>query len=146
MFEKILFPTSGSSLSEKIAQMIVGLINEKPDRQVFILNVIDKYELPAEVEYEMERTGLSAETIIKKNVKENLAKAIQVFEDSQVPYKVKIRRGKPVPTIVKTAMELECDLMIIGYHGECSLTDFIFKENIMSCLIDQSHCPVMVVK
>lgn len=146
MFKKILFPTSGSGLSEKIAQTIVGLINENPERSVYILNVVDKYNLPAEVDYEMEKTGLDAEEIIKNNIEECIQKATKVFKENKVPYNVQVRVGKPVPTIIKTAMELDCDLMVIGYHGECTLTEFIFKGNIMNCLIDQAHCPVMVVK
>ncbi|MDW7674083.1 MAG: universal stress protein [Bacillota bacterium] len=146
MFERILFPTSGSGLSEKIAKTIVGLIKEKPDRKVIVLNVVDKYSLPAEVEFEMDKTGLSAEEVIKKNVEECIQKATKVFEDSHTPYKVKVRRGEPVKTIVETAEELQCDLMVIGYHGECTLMEFLFKGNIMSRLIDEAKCPVMVIK
>ncbi|WP_028309550.1 universal stress protein [Desulfitibacter alkalitolerans] len=146
MFEKILFPTTGSRLSEKISNTIVGLIKEKPDREVTILHVLEKYDMPAEVEYEIVSRGHDFEEMLSSHVKECIQKSTKVFRENGIPYKVRIKRGDPVKVIIKISEEMCCDLMIIGYHGETTLTELIFKGNTMARLIDNSPCPVMVIK
>ncbi|MEW6622553.1 MAG: universal stress protein [Bacillota bacterium] len=146
MFEKILFPTAGSALAEKIAEVIVKLIKEKPDRQVTILNVVQGYQVPGEVEFEMEAKGVHLDDFIQKNVEASIGKAVEIFKNNGVPYTVEIKMGDPVKNIVETAKNMECDLVVIGYHGETTLTDFIFKGNTMSRIIDECVSPVMVIK
>lgn len=146
MFERILFPTTGSMLSEKISNTIVGLIKEKPDREVTILHVLEKYDMPAEIEYEIVSRGHDFEEMLSSHVKECIQKSTKVFKENGIPYKVRIKRGDPVKVITKISEEMACDLMIIGYHGETTLTELIFKGNTMAKLIDNSPCPVMVIK
>ena len=146
MFEKILFPTSGAGLSNKIANTIVGLIKEKPDREVTILHVLEKYDLPAEVDYEIVITGQDFDKMLSDSVEECIEKSTKIFRDNGIPYQVRIKRGDPVNVIRAISEEMGCDLMIIGYHGETTLTDIIFKGNTMAKLIDNSPCPVMVIK
>ena len=69
-----------------------------------------------------------------------------MFKEQNVSYKIRIEVGEPVETIVKVAEEIDAQLMVIGYHGESKLSDYLFKGNITSRLIDNSKCPLLVVK
>lgn len=146
MFEKILFPTCGSPLSGKIAETIVGLIKEKPDRQVTILTVVDYHQLPIAVDYQFEQSGFHHKDFVLKNVEEIIEKAVKVFKENNVPFEVRVEKGEPTKTIVQVADEIECDLMVVGHHGESKLSDYLFKGDMTANLINESHCPVMVIK
>ncbi|KUO51596.1 MAG: hypothetical protein APF76_13195 [Desulfitibacter sp. BRH_c19] len=146
MFEKILFPTTGAGLSNKIANTIVGLIKEKPDREVTILHVLEKYDMPAEVDYEIVTRGKDFQKILSAHVEECIQKSTKVFKDNGIAYKIRIKRGDPIKVIKAISEEIGSDLMIIGYHGETSLTELLFKGNTMTQLIDNSPCPVMIIK
>ncbi|MGF7184049.1 nucleotide-binding universal stress UspA family protein [Desulfitispora alkaliphila] len=147
MFKKILFPTSGSPLCGKIARTICGLIKEKPEREVTILNVLDpRHHIPAQVDYELDKCGLRPDAEAIKNAEQVLKKAIKVFKENNVPYKVMVRSGEPVCTIIEVADEMQCDLMVVGHHGESRLSDYLFKGNITARLINEADCPVIVIK
>lgn len=147
VFKKILFPTSGSPISEKIAQTIVDkLVKDAKDTEVTIVYVLEVTPFHSSVSYQLEEEGMDASQLALEEVKNILAKATKVFKENNVDYKVRVELGEPVKTILKVAEETGSDLMVVGYHGQSTLSDYLFKGNITSELIDGAVCPIMVIK
>lgn len=147
MFKRILFPTSGSPISEKIAQTIVEkLVKDAKGVEVTILYVLEVTPFHSSVSYQLKEKGIDASQMALEDVKNILSKATKVFKDNNVEYKVRVELGEPVKTILKVAEEINSDLMVVGYHGQSTLSDYLFKGNITNELIDGATCPIMVVK
>ncbi|NMA02326.1 MAG: universal stress protein [Clostridia bacterium] len=146
MFKRILLPTSGSPIAAKKARTICQLLNDYQDAEVTILYVMKSYPNYAVVNSQLAKEDIDPNQIYLDDAKKIVRKALQVFKEQNVPYKIRIEVGEPVETIVKVAEEIDAQLMVIGYHGESKLSDYLFKGNITSRLIDNSKCPLLVVK
>ncbi|OEH85677.1 hypothetical protein BHU72_02460 [Desulfuribacillus stibiiarsenatis] len=146
MFNRILFPTSGSPISPKIANMICQLIKEDHDRQVQILTVAEFPNMPSNVSMLLDDAGVHVEDVILEDVRARIDQVVKIFEENSIPYHIKIATGDPIKTIIKEADAFQADLLIVGHHGESSFADFLFKGNITVQLINEAKCPVMVLK
>ena len=146
MFKRILLPTSGSPIAAKKARTICQLLNDYQDAEVTILYVMKSYPNYAVVNSQLAKEDIDPNQIYLDDAKKIVRKALQVFKEQNVPYKIRIEVGEPVETIVKVAEEIDAQIMVIGYHGESKLSDYLFKGNITSRLIDNSKCPLLVVK
>jgi len=146
VYKKILFPTSGSPISEKIAETIIKLINNKDEAEITILYVMKIPQMYGDVPYQLEGEGVDTSQIALEDAQRVLAKATKVFDDNKVPYTIRIEFGDPVKNIIKVAQETNSELMVVGHHGESKLSDYLFKGNVTSQLINNSTCPVLVVK
>jgi len=146
VFKKILFPTSGSPISEKIAKTIANLVSDIKDAEITIVYVLEVTPFHRSVSYQLEDKGIDSSKLALDEVKEILAKATKVFNENGIPYKIRVELGEPVEMILKIAEEINSDLMVVGYHGESSLSDYLFKGNITAELINKATCPIMVVK
>jgi len=146
VFKRILLPTSGSPIAAKKARTICQLLNDYQDAEVTILYVMKSYPNYAVVNSQLAKEDIDPNQIYLDDAKKIVRKALQVFKEQNVPYKIRIEVGEPVETIVKVAEEIDAQLMVIGYHGESKLSDYLFKGNITSRLIDNSKCPLLVVK
>ncbi|MFZ7102658.1 MAG: universal stress protein [Peptococcaceae bacterium] len=146
MFKKILFPTSGSPISEKIAKTIVRLIHDSQDVEITILYVLEVTPFHRTVSYQLEDKGIDSSKLALEEAKEALAKATKVFSEHNMPHHIKIELGEPIEMILKVANEQGSDLMVVGHHGQSSLSDYLFKGNITAELINKATCPIMVVK
>lgn len=146
MFKKILFPTSGSPISEKIARTIVKLVDNSQDVEITILYVLEITPFHRTVSYQLEDKGIDPSKLALEEAKEALSKATKVFDENKIQYNIKVEYGEPIEMILKVASEEESDLMVVGHHGESSLSDYLFKGNITAELINKSTNPIMVVK
>jgi len=146
VYKKILFPTSGSPISEKIAETIIKLINNKDEAEITILYVMKIPQMYGDVPYQLEGEGVDTSQIALEDAQRVLAKATKVFDDNKVPYTIRIEFGDPVKNIIKVAQETNSELMVVGHHGESKLSDYLFKGNVTSQLINNATCPVLVVK
>lgn len=147
MFKKILFPTTGSPICERIAQTVVDkLIKDENGVEVTILYVLEMTPFHNSVSYQLEEEGLDPSLLALDEVKKIMKKATRVFKENKVAYKFRLELGEPVKTILRIAEETESDLMVVGYHGQSTLSDYLFKSNITSKLIDGANCPIMVIK
>ena len=146
MFKRILLPTSGSPITEKKAETILHLIGDPKDAEITILYVIKSYPNFGVVSSELEQKGIDTSQICLEDAKNVVKKATKVFKENGIPYTLKVEIGEPVETIIKVATETNSQLMIVGHHGESTLSDYLFKGNITAQLINKSPCPILVVK
>ena len=146
MYKRILFPTSGSPFSEKIAETITKLIHNPDKAEITILYVMKIPPMYGTVPYQLEEEGVDTSQIALEDAQRVLAKATKVFNENKVPYTIRIEFGDPVENIIKVAQETNSELMVVGHHGESKLSDYLFKGNVTSQLINNATCPVLVVK
>ena len=147
MFKKILYPTSGSPLSLKIAQSICELVAGHPDREVIVAYAVKAQHIysPA-VAQELVESGVDPANELIDEIQNNLNRIAKVFNQHQINFTFKLEYGNPTEAMTKLAKKELVDVMVIGYHGEQTLADHLFKGNIMNRLIDAAPCPVLVVK
>jgi len=146
LFKKILFPTSGSPISEKIAQTIANLISDTEDAEITIVYVLQVTPFHRTVSYQLEDKGIDSSKLALEEIKEILNKATKVLREKNIPHKIRVELGEPIEMILKIAEETKSDLMVVGFHGQSTLSDYLFKGNITNELIDKANCPILVVK
>lgn len=146
MFKKILFPTSGSPISEKIATTITKLIDNPAEADITILYVMKVQPMFGTIPTQLEEEGVDPRKIALEDARKILTTATKVLKENNIPYTLRIEFGEPVETIINVAKETKSELMVVGHHGESTLSDYLFKGNITSELINSSICPVLVVK
>ena len=122
------------------------MINNKDEAEITILYVMKIPQMYGDVPYQLEGEGVDTSQIALEDAQRVLAKATKVFDDNKVPYTIRIEFGDPVKNIIKVAQETNSELMVVGHHGESKLSDYLFKGNVTSQLINNATCPVLVVK
>lgn len=146
VYTKILFPTSGSPISEKIAQTIANITNPKK-ANVTLLYVIQKYSTTySTISSELDEKDIDPSKVALEDTKTIIEKVAKTLEANDLSYNVRVEFGEPVSTILKVAQEIQCELMVIGHHGENKLSDYLFHGNITSRLVKETICPILVVK
>ncbi|MFZ5944567.1 MAG: universal stress protein [Bacillota bacterium] len=146
MYKRILFPTSGSPISEKKAKTIAHLIDESPNSEITILYVLEVTPFHRSVSYQLEDKGIDPSKLALEEAKEVMSKATKIFKENNIPFKIRVEMGEPVETILRVAKEMESDLLVVGHHGESTLSDYLFKGNITSELINKANFPILVIK
>jgi nucleotide-binding universal stress UspA family protein len=65
----------------------------------------------------------------------------QTFDTDEVL----IEHGNPAEVIVKTAQERDCDLIVMGTHGDTTIAD-VFIGNTAKWVLKHSSIPVLVIR
>ena len=142
MGKRILVPADGSEQSTKALE---HALEEFPDAEISVLNVID----PIDVGYSstVGMPGYSEEWY--EESKEN---AEQVFEDAQdvadeydVRLTTETELGRPSQVIVEYAKENDVDQIIMGSHGRSGVTRILLG-SVAETVVRRSPVPVTVVR
>ncbi len=128
---KILAATGGSRWSRRAVEW-AAIYAKEYSLELLVLHVV-----PTEVFTVSEANRQRAEEILASSY----ALAREVYPASQA----KLMRGPIADTIAEVARMEGCDLIVIGSHGRSKLRDRLLGD-ILSRVIVQSHCPVLVVK
>jgi nucleotide-binding universal stress UspA family protein len=77
---------------------------------------------------------------------EMLAKLGQVRSpDAKVRIEHVLKEGEVAATILQTADEMGCDLIVMGTHGRSRMYQFMMG-SVAAAVTHQAHCPVVTVK
>ncbi len=124
MFKNILLATDFSKHSE-IARKVAISLARGEGKKLTVLNVFDPHK-----EMLDEGVFLSSELVEKaetKHIKEEYEKKMKEFvkpiKDEGVDFVTLVEEGKPAPTILKKAEELEADIIVIGSHSKRGFID-----------------------
>jgi nucleotide-binding universal stress UspA family protein len=71
--------------------------------------------------------------------------ATDLSETSVHAYDILIKNGVPAETIVETAKEQNCDLIVMGTHGHGAITDVLIGST-AKWVVRQSLIPVLVIR
>jgi nucleotide-binding universal stress UspA family protein len=130
---------------------ILHVLNEYPGEE-FITNMINPntWEEIKARHYSKARNQL----IGKRRDQVALKEVLEAFSDEAksagetedfVTDEVLIKPGTPAETIVKTAQELNCDLIVMGTHGQSALADVLIGST-ARWVVRNSPIPVLVIR
>lgn len=149
IFKKILVPTDNSENAREAFKYAADLA-EKYDSTINVVHVIDTSHFDQVTKYASELYMQSPqryeETVIKEKTKETkdfIKKNLQ--NDKGLKVEKIIRRGKPFVEIIKTAKEIEADLIVMGTHGKTGLAN-VLMGSVAEKVVRKAPCPVLRIK
>jgi nucleotide-binding universal stress UspA family protein len=133
MFKKILLPTDGSELSDKLGAGIVGLTVVEP----YSYSSLSEYRPESFDDYEARMNEAAAERLAK--VKSAAAAAGVAIETTTV------KSFSPYEAIIETASKNGCDVIFMASHGRRGLNALLLGSETQKVLT-HSTVPVMVYR
>ena len=144
MFEKILYPTDFSDVSQK-ALAFIKQLKDSGTKEVLVLHVIDTRA--TDVLYQ--HMANSDVQKLLKNQHDTTRQSLMQFENElkQAGLSVTTRtiQGIPIQEILKTEKEADISAIVIGSHGTSNLKE-MFMGSVSEKVIRKCSKPVLVVK
>lgn len=140
---KILFATDGSTCSTHAILKARHLL-PLDQAEIYVVGVVDT--TPLMVGYE--GPGAGAVVLLDKiqaDVKANLARAVEIFQDDGLTATALQREGEPAAQIVATAKELDADLVVLGSHGRNAVGRLILG-SVSDAVLHHWHGTTLVVR
>lgn len=140
MFKNILVGYDGSKGSQLALRRAVVLAREYGARltALWVREPLPRYtDLPGEPESEVE----AAEEYFQERQKE----VAQMAAEHGLAITCETRRGHPAKTIVQVAVELGCDLIVVGHSDHSELWGRLLGDT-ADRISDHAHCSVLIVK
>ena len=142
MYTRILIATGGSPWSDAAAAYAIALAAQMRAelRVLAVLNVSGVYAMP---------DVLASSELLMESVEQQgqqmLAHTTARATDAGVPHIGILKWGNVAETILQTATEEQCDLIVLGSRG---LTGFkrLMLGSISNAVAAKAQCPVLVVK
>jgi len=136
--KQILIPVDGSSPSERA---LAFAVEEWPDAELFLLNVIDPVE------------GGYSPTVVTSNSEEWYERAREDAEEIfaaaretvDAEFETRTEVGRPAPTIIEVAGEEGIDHVVVGSHGRGGVSRILLG-SVAEHVVRKSPVPVTVVR
>jgi len=150
MFEKILYPTDFSDVSQKALEYIISL-KSAGARQVIILRVIN--EKKAEyISQGVAWAGVEVADFLRQTYQKlteeayNELKPVETeLKGAGFDIKVMVEKGNPYSRILEVAEEQDVSAIILGSHGRSNLGSVLLG-SVSDHVIRHSKKPVIVIK
>ena len=145
MFEKILYPTDFSEVSEK-ALGYVKKLREAGTKEIVVLHVIDQNEIAS-----IRRAGVYAgineelEKIVEENAKKEMKTVETELKKSGFDVKARIEIGIPFREILRFEEDEGISATVLGSHGRSCIKE-MFLGSVSEQVIRGSNKPVLVVR
>ncbi len=135
--KRILVATDFSQQSENALDW-ARCVAEAFGAKLVLLHVIDVFSLS---ETGALMTGMDPLCMIREQVTRNFDQLKAALPDAEML----IREASPRPSIVETAVELNCDLIVMGTHGRSGLAHLLLG-SVAEYVVRHSKVPVMTVR
>ena len=145
MFEKILYPTDFSDVSQKAMDYLKQL-NKAGAKEVIVLHVINQRFIDA-----LRRQAVSDMNIeqwvkkVKEDANQSLVEIERELKEYNLQVKSRIKTGVPMREILKTEEEENPSVIVIGSHGRTNIEE-MFLGSVSDKVIRKCKKPVLVVK
>jgi nucleotide-binding universal stress UspA family protein len=150
MYEKILLPLDGSKTGEAALPYIEDLVSKLlPQTQVEVTllqvitsayHVVVAGEAVANIPYTEQEAGQ-----IKKLAKDYLNKAGEVLRSRGATVTTKVTVGNAAEEIIKTADEINTDLIAMSTHGRSGLSRWAFG-SVTARVLRGGNKPVLMIR
>jgi len=137
-YKKILVPVDGSKYSNRALAHACNLA-KKYDSRISLIYVIDNSRV---ILFVSRKDYLNE---LKNFGKKVLGKATRMTEKREVKSKQVMKEGKPAQQILNFVKKEKHDLIVVGNKGLGSIDRF-FMGSVSTKLVNNSQCPVLVVK
>jgi len=135
---RILVATDFSSQAEEALQWALRL-RDAFGAQLIFLHVIDIFSLA-----ELSCRAVGGDPLLpmlREEAKDNMQRWQARISDA----KVVIREGSPRPVIVDAAVELDCQMIVMGTHGRSGLAHLLLG-SVAEYVVRHSKVPVLTVR
>ncbi|OPY11092.1 MAG: Universal stress protein [Syntrophus sp. PtaU1.Bin005] len=143
MFERILYPTDFSDVSMKAVRYVKQL-KDAGAKEAIVLHVIDERSLVL-TSHEIAIDFAAIENELRKAADERGNKILEELRERGLEARLKIVKGNPFKTILKTAQEEDVSLIVIGSHGRSNVEEMLLG-SVSEAVIRKAVRPVLVVK
>ena len=145
---KILFATDGSDSASNAA----GMLTRFPfpvDRSAVVMTVFDSKLLAVgkhlDLDESQNRVIKEAEQTLREDIDQLLADNASRLKDAGWVCSTESRMGNPAEEIIKTADELQPDMIVLGSHGHKGVKHFLLG-GVSDRVLRHAHCSVLIVK
>jgi nucleotide-binding universal stress UspA family protein len=126
-FKKILVPYDGSSHAKKALNQAISLAQCSDGAELYVATILNS-TIPADDDPDQVDMA-EVEKLIPENI----------------PHKVLLEMGEPVPMLLYLAGEIGADLIITGSRGRGALKS-LFMGSVSSGILKNAKCPVFIIK
>ncbi|MBI3929209.1 MAG: universal stress protein [Armatimonadetes bacterium] len=146
MFEKILVPLDGSSLSEKALPHAVELAR-KFGSELILLRVVILPVRPEDVGMEtMVPLDFPAlEDKKTEQIQASLRRVKERLKADGVPVRLEVERGAPAAAIQKFVKREQVGLVVMSSHGRTGFSGWVYG-SVAGKLLKALTCPVLLVR
>jgi len=145
MFKRILVPTDGSEQAERAALAGIALAREM-DAEVIGLTVIPKFHTFTYKTDMLEDTQAQFAAQSEQSATRNLGVVVAAARTQGVPCTTETAvSDEPFQTIVATARDRDCDLIVMGSHGRGGAASVLLGSETQKVLVHTS-VPVLVYR
>lgn len=141
MFNKILFPTDFSDVSQKAVKYIKQLKGAGA-QEVIVLHVIDESEVQV-----LSRIPDQYPLIVSQMEKEIL-KEMATIESELISegfnVKLRVNTGKPFSEIMKTTEKENVSIIVVGSHGKSNISEMLMG-SVSENVIRHAKVPMLVI-
>ena len=141
MFEKILYPTDLSPVSQRVIEYCKRL-RDAGTREVVLIHVI---ETDQNIEKMPESMRNSYMSLLLKEPQKELDKIKEELENVGIKIKIRIEHGNPIKEILRIEKEENVSATILGSHGKSNIQEMLLG-SVSENVIRKSIKPVIVVK
>ena len=142
MFEKILYPTDFSEVSDKGLGVVKRMRNTCV-QEVVVLHVIDRKSLDFMV-YDT-RKALDEETGLIQRAQQDMVPVIDELNGCGFRAKARIETAVPFREIVRIEEEEDVSLIVIGSHGKSNIEEMLLG-SVSETVVRKAKGPVLIVK
>lgn len=143
MFQRILWPVDGSSLSFKPIQEIVELA-KMAGGKIIVLSIAQP-RLFNSTERAHMQDGQAAEEMNLAAARENVQQVREVGQRAGVDCESIVSMAHlPCTVILETAQIANCDVIVMATRGKTGVIETIFKESTTQEVLRSSPIPVLV--
>ena len=141
MFRKILFPTDFSDVSRKAVKYIKQLKGAGA-QEVIVLHVIDEKELLVLSRVPEQYLQITAQ--MENEMAEEMATVEEDMAAEGFRVQLKVKRGKPFTEIMKTAVEENVSIIVMGSHGKSNIREMLMG-SVSENVIRHAKVPLLVI-
>lgn len=142
MYQHLLLPIDGSELSLGAAKAGIDLAKLCQAR-VYALHVIAPFHNIAYLGTLLAATEYAYSEEATTNAERYLADIRAIADAANVPFHGQATFGQPAETIVQTAKEQQCDLVVMASHGWRGMTRLLLGSETQKVLLS-TDVPVLV--
>ncbi len=139
MFRKILVAFDGSPKSYEAFDHALELASMSRQAAILALSVVQ----PPESLYFIEMDDVVER--VSREYERLLAELAEKAREKDVTVETRVAIGHPASSIVQTAREEGCDLIVIGHKGK-SMLEGLLLGSVSRRVASESHCSVTIVK
>ena len=142
MYQHVLLPIDGSELSLRAAKAGIELAKLCHAR-VYALHVIAPFQNVAYLGTLLAATEYAYSDEATSNAERYLADIRALADAAGVAFHGQVAFGQPAETIVQTAKEQQCDLIVMASHGWRGMTRLLLGSETQKVLLS-TDVPVLV--